>query len=163
MNKYLKSLGKNASKAFNHKINTNLKNKVLIKFSQLIEKNKNKIINQNKKDINFAKKKGLKDNLINRLKINDNKVNEIVKSVRKIAKLKDPTDITLNKWKRPNGLLIKRVTIPIGIIAVIYESRPNVTSDVSSLCFKSGNCVILRGGSEAFFSKSSELALRYYL
>ncbi len=152
MNNYLTSVGKNASKAFNSKINTKLKNKVLNKFSQLLEKNKKKIINQNKKDINFAIKKGLKKNLIDRLKINNNKLEEIVKSVRKIAKLKDPTDVTLDKWNRPNGLIIKKVTIPIGIIAVIYESRPNVTSDVSSLCFKSGNCVILRGGSEAYFS-----------
>ena len=152
MNNYLKSVGKKASKAFNNKINNKLKNKVLNKFSQLLKKNKKKIINQNKKDINFAIKRGLKKNLINRLKINGNKLEEIVKSVRKIAKLKDPTDITLDKWNRPNGLLIKKVTIPIGVIAVIYESRPNVTSDVSSLCFKSGNCVILRGGSEAYFS-----------
>ena len=152
MNSYLTSVGKNASKAFNNKISNKLKNKVLNKFSQLIEKNKKKIINQNIKDIKFAKKRGLKNNLIDRLKINISKVDEIVKSVRKIAKLKDPTDITLSKWKQPNGLLIKKVTVPIGIIAVIYESRPNVTSDVSSLCFKSGNCVILRGGSEAYFS-----------
>ena len=152
MNNYLKSVGKKASKAFNNKINNKLKNKVLNKFSQLLKKNKKKIINQNKKDINFAIKRGLKKNLINRLKINGNKLEEIVKSVRKIAKLKDPTDVTLDKWNRPNGLIIKKVTIPIGIIAVIYESRPNVTSDVSSLCFKSGNCVILRGGSEAYFS-----------
>ena len=67
----------------------------------------------------------------------------------KIEKLKDPINISLNKWKRPNGLNISRVTIPIGVIGVIYESRPNVTSDVASLCFKSGNSVILKGGSEA--------------
>ena len=67
-------------------------------------------------------------------------------------RLKNPVDIELSKWKRPNGLKIKRVTIPIGIIGIIYESRPNVTADVSTLCFKSGNCVILRGGSEAYFS-----------
>ena len=152
MNNYLKFVGKNASSAFRNKISTDLKNKVLNKFSQLIKKNKKKIINQNKKDIKFAKKIGLKKNLIERLKINNNKLDEIIESVRKIAKLKDPTDTILSKWKRPNGLIIKRVTVPIGVVAVIYESRPNVTSDISSLCFKSGNCVILRGGSEAYFS-----------
>ncbi len=152
MNNYLKSVGKNASRAFNNKINTKLKNKVLNKFSQLLKKNKKKIINYNKKDIKFAINRGFKKNLVNRLKINNNKLEEIIKSVRKIANLKDPTDLTLAKWNRPNGLLIKKVTIPIGIIAVIYESRPNVTSDVSTLCFKSGNCVILRGGSEAYYS-----------
>ena len=152
MSNYLKLVGNNAAKAFKSKISTDLKNKVLNKFSQLIKKNKKKIINQNKKDINFAKKIGLKKNLIERLEINNNKLDEIIESVRKIAKLKDPADIVLSKWKRPNGLIIKRVTVPIGVVAVIYESRPNVTSDISSLCFKSGNCVILRGGSEAYFS-----------
>ena len=152
MNKYLKSIGKNAHKAFNCKINTKTKNKVLKKFVILIKKNKSKIINQNKKDISFAKKRGLRENLIDRLKLNSNKIDQIIKSIKNISKLKDPINLTLSKWNRPNGLKIKRVTIPIGIIGVIYESRPNVTSDISSLCFKSGNCVILRGGSEAFFS-----------
>ncbi len=159
MSNYLKLVGNNAAKAFKSKISTDLKNKVLNKFSQLIKKNKKKIINQNKKDINFAKKIGLKKNLIERLEINNNKLDEIIESVRKIAKLKDPTDTILSKWKRPNGLIIKRVTVPIGVVAVIYESRPNVTSDISSLCFKSGNCVILRGGSEAYFSNKLIAAL----
>ncbi len=152
MNKYLKNIGKNAQKAFNSKINTKKKNKVLKKFLILIKKNKLKIINQNKKDVILAKKRRLKENLVNRLELNSKKIDQIVKSINNISKLKDPINITLNKWNRPNGLKIKKVTIPLGIIGVIYESRPNVTSDVSSLCFKSGNCVILRGGSEAYFS-----------
>ena len=152
MKKYLPNIGKNAHKAFACKINTKIKNRVLYRFAKLIKKNKSKIIKQNKKDINFAKKKFLKKNLIDRLELNNNKINQIIKSINNIAKLKDPVDITLDKWKRPNGLLIKKVTMPLGIVGVIYESRPNVTSDISSLCFKSGNCVILRGGSEAFFS-----------
>ena len=152
MKKYLPNIGKNAHKAFAYKINTKIKNRVLYRFAKLIKKNKSKIIKQNKKDINFAKKKFLKKNLIDRLELNNNKINQIIKSINNIAKLKDPVDITLDKWKRPNGLLIKKVTMPLGIVGVIYESRPNVTSDISSLCFKSGNCVILRGGSEAFFS-----------
>ena len=88
-------------------------------------------------------------NLIDRLKINQEKLRLIVKSINKISKLKDPIDNTLEKWSRPNGLKIRRVSVPIGVIGVIYESRPNVTSDVACLCFKSGNAVILRGGSEA--------------
>ena len=72
------------------------------------------------------------------------------KSIKTIIKLPDPVNVNLDKWKRPNGLNIRKVTIPIGVIGVIYESRPNVTSDVSALCFKSGNSVILRGGSEAY-------------
>jgi len=152
MNKYLINVGKNANKALDIKINSKLKNKVLNKFAKLINKNKYKIINENKKDIKFSIKKGLKKNLIDRLVLNEVKIDQIIKSIIAIAKLKDPIDLTLNHWRRPNGLRIKRVTIPIGVIGVIYESRPNVTSDISSLCFKSGNSVILRGGSEAYFS-----------
>ena len=98
----------------------------------------------------MLRKKKIKDNLIKRLKIDEKKINNIIKSINKIVKIKDPTNRILEKWKRPNGLIIKKVTVPIGVIAVIYESRPNVTSDIASLCFKSGNSVILRGGSEAF-------------
>ena len=152
MKKYLNIIGERANKAFTSKVNTKTKNKVLFKFATLIKKKESEIINQNIKDIKFAKNKGLKENFINRLKIDSEKINQIIKSIISIAKLKDPIDVTLNKWKRPNGLIIKRVTVPIGIISVIYESRPNVTSDVSSLCFKSGSCVILRGGSEAYFT-----------
>ncbi len=152
MKKNLNIIGERANKAFANKVNTKTKNKVLFKFATLIKKKESEIINQNIKDIKFAKNKGLKENLINRLKIDSEKINQIIKSIISIAKLKDPIDITLNKWKRPNGLIIKRVTVPIGVISVIYESRPNVTSDVSSLCFKSGSCVILRGGSEAYFT-----------
>ena len=104
---------------------------------------------QNKKDVNLAKKNKIKENLINRLSINPVKLKGIQVSIKKIAKLKDPVNVTLEKWRRPNGLNIKRVSVPIGVIGVIYESRPNVTSDVASLCFKSGNPVILKGGSEA--------------
>jgi len=152
MKKYLNIIGERANKAFVSKINTKTKNKVLFKFATLIKKKQSEIISQNIKDIKFAKNKGLKENLINRLKIDTKKINQITKSIISIAKLKDPIDVTLSKWKRPNGLIIKKVTVPIGVISVIYESRPNVTSDVSSLCFKSGSCVILRGGSEACFT-----------
>ena len=81
--------------------------------------------------------------------MDETKLRGIKDSIKKISKLKDPVNVTLEKWKRPNGLNIKRVSIPIGVIGVIYESRPNVTSDVAGLCFKSGNAVILKGGSEA--------------
>tara|TARA_Y100000590_G_scaffold435429_1_gene554852 strand:- start:752 stop:2002 length:1251 start_codon:yes stop_codon:yes gene_type:complete len=152
MNKYLKNIGINAQKAFEKKIDTKIKNKVLDKFAYLINKNKFKIINQNKKDVNFAKKKGIKENLLRRLILDIDKIEQIIKSIKIIIKLKDPIDITLSQSKRPNGLRIKKVTIPLGVIGIIYESRPNVTSDISSLCFKSGNSIILRGGSEAYFS-----------
>ncbi len=151
MSKLLIKIGKNSKLAFRNKINSKTKNKVLEDFCRLIIKNKNKIISENNKDIESAKFKKLKENLIKRLSLNSEKINSIIKSIKTVIKLKDPVDLELKKWKRPNGLKIKRVTIPIGIIGIIYESRPNVTADVATLCFKSGNCVILRGGSEAYF------------
>ena len=152
MSKLLIKIGKNSKLAFRNKVNSKTKNKVLEDFCKLIIKNKNRIILENKKDINSAKLKKLKENFIKRLSLNSEKINSIIKSIKTVIKFKDPVDLELKKWRRPNGLKIKRVTIPIGIIGIIYESRPNVTADVSTLCFKSGNCVILRGGSEAYFS-----------
>ena len=149
MAKYMNLIGQKAKNAVINKIDSKTKNKVLQKYISLIEKNKNSIIRANKKDIKFAIKKKLKNNLIDRLSLNYTKLNSVKNAIKNIINLKDPIDNILEKWKRPNGLIIKRVSIPIGIIGVIYESRPNVTSDVSSLCFKSGNAVILRGGSEA--------------
>ncbi len=152
MNNYLKLVGKKSNKAFLKKIDKNIKKKVLDNYADILTKNKKFIIYQNKKDIKKAKNKGLEYNLIQRLILDSKKIDQIIKSVRSISKLKDPSNLVLDEWKRPNGLRIRRVSMPIGIIAVIYESRPNVTADVSSLCFKSGNCVILRGGSEAYFT-----------
>ncbi len=149
MSKYIKIIGKKARKAIEIKIDSKTKNKVLKSFLSFLKKNKKKILQQNKKDIKFAQKKKLKSNLIDRLILNSKKLESIKKSVSDIIKLGDPVDKILEKWKRPNGLNIKKVSTPIGVIGVIYESRPNVTSDISSLCFKSGNAVILRGGSEA--------------
>ena len=149
MSKYMNLIGENAKKAIFNKIDTNTKNKVLKKYILLIEKEKNSILKENAKDIKFAINKKLKKNLIERLFLNSKKLNSIKQAVKNIIYLKDPINNILEKWTRPNGLIIKKVSIPIGIIGIIYESRPNVTSDVSSLCFKSGNAVILRGGSEA--------------
>ncbi len=145
-------IGKKSRKAFSSKIHSKKKNKVLKDYCSLIEKNKKLIIKENQKDIKNAYKKKLKDNLIDRLLLSDKKISNIINSLKKIIKLRDPTYVTLEKWKRPNGLKISKVSVPIGVIGVIYESRPNVTPDVASLCFKSGNPVILKGGSEAFYS-----------
>ena len=142
-------IGVKARNALKIKIDTKFKNKVLNDYALLLDKEKKNILIQNKKDVNLAKKNKIKENLINRLSINPIKLKGIQDSIKKIAKLKDPVNVTLEKWRRPNGLNIKRVSVPIGVIGVIYESRPNVTSDVASLCFKSGNPVILKGGSEA--------------
>ena len=152
MREILINIGTKSRLAFDQQINTNKKNKVLNEYVKLIKKNKNLILRENKKDINQAIKKKLRDNLINRLILNEKKLSGIINSIKKIIKLKDPTNNVIEKWKRPNGLVFTKISIPIGVIGIIYESRPNVTSDVASLCFKSGNPVILKGGTEAFYS-----------
>ena len=150
--KELIRIGNNAKRASQIKVDKDSKNKVLDKFLLLIEKNKKKILSANKKDVFLAIKKKIPENLIDRLKLDKVKIEGMQQSIHKIKKLDDPTNKIIEKWKRPNGLVIKRVSTPIGVIGIIYESRPNVTSDISSLCFKSGNVVILRGGSEAINS-----------
>ena len=149
MNHYMNLIGQNARKASLKKINTKIKNKVLKRYTVLLDKEKNLILKANIIDVKFALENGLKNNLVSRLTVDQKKLNNIKNSINKIVKLKDPVDNTLEKWSRPNGLKINRVSIPIGVIGVIYESRPNVTSDVAGLCFKSGNAVILKGGSES--------------
>jgi len=148
----LRNIGKKSKKALSVQLNTKKKNKVLKDYLYLIIKNKKLILKENLKDIKNAYKKKLKDNLIKRLILDEKKIFDIINSIKKIIKLRDPINVVLEKWKQPNGLNISKVSIPIGVIGVIYESRPNVTSDVASLCFKSGNPVILKGGSEAFYS-----------
>ncbi len=150
--KILTNIGKKSKSALAHRVDTKKKNKVLIDYCSLIRKNQKLILSANKKDVNRSISKGVKKNLIERLILNEKKIDNIISSIKSVIKLKDPTNRVLEKWNRPNGLNISKISIPIGIIAIIYESRPNVTSDVASLCFKSGNPVILRGGSEAFFS-----------
>ena len=152
MKKLLLNIGKKSKKAFIQKLSSKKKDKVLNDYNYLINKNRKLIINENKKDIKNAIKKKVRKNLIQRLLLDDKKISIITSAIKKIIKLKDPTNKILEKWKRPNGLNISKISIPIGVIGVIYESRPNVTSDVASLCFKSGNSVILRGGTEAFYS-----------
>ena len=149
MSRYINLIGLNAKKAFLQRVNTKTKNRVLNEYASLLHKEEESILKANNKDIANASKKRLKNNLIERLHVDQKKLTYIKNSIKKISNLKDPVDNSLEKWSRPNGLQINRVSIPIGVIGVIYESRPNVTSDVAALCFKSGNSVILKGGSEA--------------
>jgi len=150
----MKKIGKKAKLASLDLSNLSIykRNAVLKQFNHYLKTNTNLILNSNKKDISNARSKKIKDSMIDRLKLNKEKITQIRNSIKEIIKFKDPLGKILSSWNRPNGLVVKRVSIPIGVIGVIYESRPNVTSDVSSLCFKSGNVVILRGGSEAFYS-----------
>jgi len=147
---YLNKIGKNAKKAFEDlKIIKHSKiKKVLEDYSKSLLKNKNKIIRENLRDVKSVKRK----HLVDRLVLNNKRIDGIRHSIDQIAKFKDPIGKVLDQWRRPNKLTIKKVSTPIGVIGVIYESRPNVTADVAALCLKSGNCSILRGGSEAFNS-----------
>ena len=152
MKNLLIKMGKKSRIALIKELDTKKKNKVLKDYCLFINRNKKLILDLNKKDIKQARNNKVKENLIERLILNDKKIREIIISIKRVIKLEDPTNIVLEKWKRSNGLHISKVSIPIGVIGVIYESRPNVTSDVASLCFKSGNPVILKGGSEALNS-----------
>ncbi len=147
---YLEKIGKNARKAFEDlkDVKHNKIKKVLNNYSSEIQNNKNLLIKENLKDVKNVKRK----NLVDRLILNDKRIDGIRHSINEISKFKNPLGKVLEKWKRPNRLNIKKVSTPIGVIGVIYESRPNVTADVASLSLKSGNCSILRGGSEAFNS-----------
>jgi len=148
--KYLEKVGLNARKAF-EKLKAIKHNKiklVLKNYNTAILKNKKNIIRENLKDVKNVKRKHLVDRLI----LNDRKIDGIRHSINEIAKFKNPIGRVLEKWQRQNKLKIKKVSTPIGVIGIIYESRPNVTADVAALCLKSGNCSILRGGSESYNS-----------
>lgn len=113
------------------------------------------IIAANEQDLEFGRNKGLSDAMMDRLKLDEDRLMGIVNSLRAIAEQTDPVGAVLSEWERPNGLHIKRVRTPLGVVGVIYESRPNVTADAGALCLKAGNAVILRGGSESFHSSQA--------
>ena len=151
-------LGKKAKHAsFEMKLCTNdQKNKALSNLIKNILKNKDKILEANHIDLENAKKKSLANPLLNRLTLTDKSIEALVKSIEDIITIPDPIGLTLEKWERPNGLKFRKISTPLGVLGVIYESRPNVTVDASCLSIKSGNCIILRGGSDSFYS-SKEL------
>ena len=147
---YLKKIGLNAKKAFK-KLNTINHSQIkltLKNYSASILRNRENLIKENLKDVKSVKR----EHLVDRLILNDKRIDGIRHSINEITKFRNPVGRILEKWERPNKLRIKKVTTPIGVIGVIYESRPNVTADVAALCLKSGNCSILRGGSEAYNS-----------
>jgi len=129
-----------------------VKRKVLNEMAERLEKYSDSIIEANKKDLEYAKEANLSSALIDRLLLNEKRILDMANSLRDIAKLKDPVGRVIDGWKIDNGLEIQKVKIPIGVIGIIYESRPNVTSDAAGLCFMSGNACILKGGKEAYHS-----------
>lgn len=133
-------------------LDTAKKNACLLKVAKAIEENQEWIIKANGKDIANAKKNGMADALLDRLTINESRIQGIVEGVIQVVALTDPVGTTITQFDRPNGLHIEQVRVPFGVIGIIYESRPNVTVDAFSLCFKTGNAVILRGGSDAIYT-----------
>ena len=142
---------KEASKSL-AKVSTNQKNEALLAMAGHILNDKELILDANKIDIERAKAKGLSESFIDRLELNDERIDSIAATMREIESLKDPVGKILDSWTRPNGLQISRISTPLGTIGVIYESRPNVTADAGALCLKSGNASILRGGSDSINS-----------
>tara|TARA_B100000927_G_C16448728_1_gene462937 strand:- start:117 stop:1373 length:1257 start_codon:yes stop_codon:yes gene_type:complete len=128
------------------------KKDALIFGAKSIKENTADILENNKKDLDFGKSKGLSDALMDRLLLNEERIDSMVVGLEAIANQDDPIGEIMEAWERPNGLEIKRVRTPLGVIGVIYESRPNVTADAGALCVKAGNSVILRGGSESYNS-----------
>ncbi len=135
------------------------KNRVLLGVARLLEKGREKLQQENQKDLRKAEKEGLSVPLIDRLALTPKRIEEMAEGVHAVARLEDPIGKVQKSWRRPNGLRISKVTVPLGVIFIIYESRPNVTSECASLALKSGNAVILRGGREAFYSNQALVAV----
>ena len=135
------------------------KNKALEEIAKALIENTAYIEEQNTIDINNARENGMSESMIDRLSLNESRIKAISDAVLQVASLDDPCGKVVSGTKRPNGLLIEKVTVPLGVIAVIFEARPNVTVDAAALCLKSGNCVILRGGKEAINSNKAMTAI----
>jgi len=137
------------------KASSKQKNAALIVMAEALKKRSKDLISENKKDIKYAEGKGLSKALIDRLTLNEKRVNEMAAGLIEVAALPDPVGEIIRMRQRPNGMTVGKMRVPIGVIGIIYESRPNVTADAASLCMKAGNAVILRGGSEAINSNKA--------
>jgi len=137
------------------RLSTAAKNKALLAMAEDLEWNQERLMKENRKDLAAGEKAHLSPSLIDRLRLTPSVIQGMAEGLREVARLPDPVGEVIRMWKRPNGLTVGRMRIPLGVIGIIYESRPNVTADASGLCLKSGNSVILRGGSEAFHSNQA--------
>jgi glutamate-5-semialdehyde dehydrogenase len=134
------------------KLNSEQKNVALCQMANALEANVERILTANKLDVEAAKAKGVKASMLDRLALDQKKIQNMAKELREVSALQDPIGTILSTWTRPNGLIISQIRVPMGVVGVIYESRPNVTSDSAGICIKSGNAVVLRGGSDALNS-----------
>ena len=153
MSKTLLEMGKAAKEAARILANAGpKKDQALLKIADALENNQKKLLEENQKDLKAAKESGMTEALLDRLTLTAQRVHEMAEGVRKVAAQKDPIGSVVEGEVRPNGLEIRRVRVPLGVIGIIFEARPNVTSDAAALCLKAGNAVILRGGREAIHS-----------
>ena len=150
--------GRSASLSLQNQSTENV-NKALLKMADYLQSEKQALQEENKKDLEAGRKKGLSSAMLDRLTLSDKTLNSMIKGLREVAALKSPVGTFYEERVRPNGLSICKMRVPIGVIGIIYESRPNVTVDAAAICLKSRNAVILRGGSEAFHSNSALCAL----
>src|SRR4030042_5603379 len=134
------------------RLSTEKKNKALCRMAEALIADAARLKEENSKDVSLAQKSALSSALIDRLLITDKTITEMASGLREVANLPDPVGEVTGMWRRPNNILVGRRRIPLGVIGIIYEARPNVTADAAGLCLKSGNAVILRGGSEAISS-----------
>lgn len=140
---------------FMSQVTTEQKNNALGIIADMLEENIEKIVSANNVDIENGRQNGLNDGLIDRLMLNADRIKAMADGARQVASLPDPCGRVLSEYKKDNGLLIKKITVPLGVIGIIFEARPNVTVDAAALCLKSGNAVILRGGKEAINSNTA--------
>ncbi|MBR5152321.1 MAG: glutamate-5-semialdehyde dehydrogenase [Clostridia bacterium] len=145
------SLAKNASYAL-ATLSTSVKNQALLAMADALQQEETWILEENRKDLDAGKEQGMSEGLLDRLALSHARIDAMAEGLRQIAELPDPVGETLTQTTRPNGLQIDKVRVPLGVIGIIYEARPNVTADAAGLCIKSGNAVILRGGKEALHS-----------
>ena len=152
-------IGKNAKEAARQltTASTKSKNAALLGTAKALRRNQNRIMSENAKDMAFGQEKGLTRAMLDRLSLDEKRIAAIAKGLTDIIALPDPIGVITDAWERPNGLKIERRRTPLGVIGVIYESRPNVTADAGALCLKAGNAAILRGGSESFHSSGAIL------
>ena len=131
------------------------KNRALLLMAEKLEAKSGFLVEENKKDLEFATANGESSAILDRIELNPSRVQAMAQGLRDVAALPDPVREVVKMWRRPNGLQVGRMRIPLGVIGIIYEARPNVTADAAALCLKSGNAVILRGGSEAHHSNQA--------
>src|SRR3990170_56362 len=148
------ALGKKAKEAARRlaQLSSGEKNRALLLVADRLEGQKEPLLKENRKDLDLARQAQLSSALLDRIALDANRIAAMAKGLREVVALPDPVGEIVKMWRRPNGLQVGKMRIPLGVIAMIYEARPNVTADAAALCLKSGNAVILRGGSEAHFS-----------